>query len=132
MDEAGQASTDNRSSNPVGCVERRNLMNSKLQLFVYPAIAALALAAAVAAHAESPTVDDTATQAWSQTKTRDQVTADGVEQRPRRAGAKRMQRGIAETLCAQLDAVVVERDPADRGEGIVCRRLRDGDEELHS
>jgi len=49
---------------------------NKLSQFVYPAIAVLSLAAAVAAHAETPTVDDTATQAWSQTKTRAQVQAE--------------------------------------------------------
>jgi len=75
MDEAGQASTDNKVLNPVGCIER-NLMNSKLQLLVYPAIAALSLMAAVSAHAESPTIDTSATQTWSQTKTRDQVNAE--------------------------------------------------------
>ena len=80
MDEAGQASTDNKVLNPVGCIEG-NLMNSKLQLFVYPLVAALSLAAAVSAHAESPTVDDTATQVWSQTKTRDQVNAELLQAR---------------------------------------------------
>lgn len=44
--------------------------------FVYPAVALLSLAAAVTAHAESPTPDDSATMAFTQTKTRDQVQAE--------------------------------------------------------
>ena len=80
MDEAGQASTDNLVHQPVGCVER-NLMNSKLQLLVYPAIAALSLVAAVAAHAESPTLDSSASQSWSETKTREQVYAELLQAR---------------------------------------------------
>lgn len=43
---------------------------------VYPAVALLSLAAAVAAHAESPTPDHYATMAFEQTKTRDQVQAE--------------------------------------------------------
>lgn len=54
---------------------------SKLHYFVYPAVAALSLAAALAAHAETPTVDNTATQVWSQTKTRDQVRAELAQAR---------------------------------------------------
>jgi len=49
----------------------------KLSPFVvYPLIAVFSLAAAVAAHAESPTVDDSATQVWSQTKSRAHVQAE--------------------------------------------------------
>ena len=44
--------------------------------FAYPAIALLSLAAAFSAHAESPTRDDGATQAWTSTKTRAQVQAE--------------------------------------------------------
>lgn len=56
-------------------------MKSQLKPFVYPASAALSLAAAVSAHAESPTVDDTAAQVWSQTKTRDQVRSELLQAR---------------------------------------------------
>ena len=48
---------------------------------VYPVVAMLSLAAAVAAHAESPTVDTSATQAWSQTATRAQVQAELTQAR---------------------------------------------------
>ena len=54
---------------------------NKLTLIVYPIVAVLSLAAAVAAHAESPTRDDSATQAWAQTKTRSQVQAELVQAR---------------------------------------------------
>lgn len=46
------------------------------QRFAYPLIAVLSMGAAFAAHAESPTVDVSATQVWSQTKTRAQVQAE--------------------------------------------------------
>ena len=51
-------------------------MNANIRSFAYPVIVALSLGAAFAAHAESPTVDDTATQVWAQAKTRDQVKAE--------------------------------------------------------
>lgn len=51
-------------------------MNKSLRQMVYPLVTVLSLAAAFAAHAESPTPDDTATQVWSQTKTRAQVQAE--------------------------------------------------------
>jgi hypothetical protein len=54
---------------------------NKLNLFAYPAIVVLSLVAAVAAHAESPTVDDSATQVWKQTKTRAQVQAELAQAR---------------------------------------------------
>lgn len=49
---------------------------SKLQLFVYPVVAAVSLAAAMAAHAEGPLVDIGATQASAQGKTRAEVKAE--------------------------------------------------------
>lgn len=49
---------------------------NKLSTIAYPAIVVLSLAAAFAAHAETPTIDDTATQVWTQTKTRAQVQAE--------------------------------------------------------
>ena len=51
-------------------------MKIQLSLIVYPAIVALSLVAAVSAHAESPTLDDTSRQAWSQTKTGEQVRTE--------------------------------------------------------
>jgi len=72
MDDAGQASTD--GSNPTGCLEG-NFMNT-IQRLAYPLIAVLSLGAAFAAHAESPTPDDSATQVWSQTKSRAQVQVE--------------------------------------------------------
>jgi hypothetical protein len=42
----------------------------------YPLVTLLALGAAFAAHAESPTVDNSAQQVWQQTKSRDQVQAE--------------------------------------------------------
>jgi hypothetical protein len=51
-------------------------MNTALRNFVYPVIVALSLGAAFAVRAESPTADDTATQVWTQAKTRDQVKAE--------------------------------------------------------
>ena len=56
-------------------------MKSQLSFIVYPAIVVLSLAAAVTAHAESPTVDESASQSWSQTKTRDQVHAELLQAR---------------------------------------------------
>ncbi len=47
-----------------------------IQRLAYPLIAVLSMGAAFAAHAESPTADDSATQVWSQTKTRAQVQAE--------------------------------------------------------
>ena len=49
---------------------------NKLNRLAYPLVAMLSLAAAFSAHAESPTVDNTASQAFTQTKTRDQVQAE--------------------------------------------------------
>lgn len=64
---------------------------NKLSAIAYPAIAILSLAAAFAAHAESPTVDDAATQVWSSTynplalakslKSRDGVRAEALAAR---------------------------------------------------
>lgn len=54
---------------------------NKLNRLAYPLITVLSMAAAFAAHAESPTVDDSATQVWSQTKTRAQVQAELVQAR---------------------------------------------------
>lgn len=54
---------------------------TKLSTIAYPAIALLSLAAAFAAHAESPTVDDSAAQVWAQTKTRAQVQAELLQAR---------------------------------------------------
>ncbi len=48
---------------------------------VYPLVALMSLGAAFAAHAESPTVDNSATQAWTQTKSRGQVQAELVQAR---------------------------------------------------
>jgi hypothetical protein len=50
-------------------------MNS-IKSLVYPVVALLAIASAVTAHAETPTPDDSATQAWAQVKTRPQVQAE--------------------------------------------------------
>lgn len=52
-----------------------------LKSLVYPAVALLSLAAAVTAHAESPTPDNSATVAFTQTKTRDQVQAELFQSR---------------------------------------------------
>ncbi len=51
-------------------------MNKSLRQMVYPLVTVLSLGAAFAAHAESPTPDNSATQVWSQTKTRAQVQAE--------------------------------------------------------
>lgn len=51
-------------------------MKNTLSAIAYPVVATLSLSAAVSAHAESPTIDNTATQVWSQTKSRDQVRAE--------------------------------------------------------
>ena len=56
-------------------------MKSQLSFVVYPAIVALSLVAAAAAHAESPTLDDSAVQAWEQTKSRDQVRSELLQAR---------------------------------------------------
>lgn len=48
---------------------------------VYPVVTLLALGAAFAAHAESPTVDNSAQQVWQQTKSRDQVQAELMQAR---------------------------------------------------
>ena len=52
-----------------------------LNRFAYPLVAVLSLAAAVSAHAESPTRDDSAALAWTQTKTRAEVQAELVKAR---------------------------------------------------
>lgn len=49
---------------------------NKLQLFVYPAVAALSLVAAMSAHAEGPLVDIGTTQATTQGKSRAEVKAE--------------------------------------------------------
>jgi hypothetical protein len=74
MDEAGQASTDRTPFHMSDALKER-IMN-KLQLIAYPAIAALSIVAAFAAHADSITPDDSTTQVWAHTKTRDQVKAE--------------------------------------------------------
>jgi hypothetical protein len=51
-------------------------MTKTLRQFAYPLVTVLALGAAFAAHAESPTIDDSATQVWASTKTRAQVQAE--------------------------------------------------------
>lgn len=51
-------------------------MTKTLRQFAYPLVTVLALGAAFAAHAESPTPDDSATQVWASTKTRAQVQAE--------------------------------------------------------
>lgn len=56
-------------------------MKSRLTFVVYPAIVALSLVAAVSAHAESPTRDDSAKQVWSQTKTSEQVRSELLQAR---------------------------------------------------
>lgn len=43
---------------------------------VYPAVVLLSLVAAVTAHAESPTADDSATMVFAQAKSRDQVQTE--------------------------------------------------------
>jgi hypothetical protein len=80
MGGAGQASTAFEGPQPPGCLEGSQV-KSQLSFVVYPAIIALSLAAAVSAHAESPTVDDSVSQQWSQTKTRDQVQAELLQAR---------------------------------------------------
>jgi hypothetical protein len=49
---------------------------NKLQLFVYPVVAAISLAAALSAHAAGPLVDIGTTQAAAQGKTRAEVKAE--------------------------------------------------------
>ena len=57
-------------------------MNANLRNFAYPVIVALSLGAAFAAHAAGDiTPDDTASQKWSVTKTRDQVKSELVAAR---------------------------------------------------
>jgi len=54
---------------------------NKLNLLTYPLVTLLALFSASAALAESPTLDDTATQVWAQTKTRSAVQAELMQAR---------------------------------------------------
>ena len=56
-------------------------MKNQLRFVVYPAIVVLSLAAAVSAHAESPTMDETSRQVWAQTKTSDQVRSELLQAR---------------------------------------------------
>ncbi|HZF78566.1 MAG TPA: DUF4148 domain-containing protein, partial [Rubrivivax sp.] len=56
-------------------------MKNQLSFIVYPAIVVLSLAAAVSAHAESPTLDDTSRQVWAQSKTSDQVRSELLQAR---------------------------------------------------
>lgn len=49
---------------------------NKLNRLAYPLVALLSVAAAVSAHAESPSRDDSATQVWTATKTRAQVQTE--------------------------------------------------------
>jgi len=54
---------------------------NKLHFYAYPLVTLLAIAAAVVAHAETPTPDTTASQVWSQTKTVAQVQQERAEAR---------------------------------------------------
>jgi hypothetical protein len=54
---------------------------NKIQSLAYPAVALLSLAIAVSAHAESPTVDQSASQVWAQAKSRTQVQAELAQAR---------------------------------------------------
>ena len=54
---------------------------NKLNRIVYPLIALLSVAAAMSAHAESPTRDDGLTQVWTSTKTRAQVLTELAQAR---------------------------------------------------
>ena len=56
-------------------------MKSQLTFIVYPAIVALSVVAAVSAHAESPTLDNTSKQAWSETRTSEQVRTELLQAR---------------------------------------------------
>jgi transcriptional regulator GlxA family with amidase domain len=80
MDNAGNASTDGLALSTQPDATKELIMN-KLTVLVYPLVALMSLAAAVAAHAESPTVDNSASQVWNQTKTRAQVQAELVAAR---------------------------------------------------
>jgi hypothetical protein len=79
MDDAGYASADRRSFHLPGC-HKEPTMNSRSTLTA-SLVAAVALAAAGAAYADDPTLDDSATQSWSQTKSRAQVQAELVQAR---------------------------------------------------
>lgn len=72
MDNAGQASTDRRSSHLLGCHKETNM--TKLNLLAYPLVAVLSLAAAGTAFADDPTPDHTA--AVPSLKTRSQVQSE--------------------------------------------------------
>jgi hypothetical protein len=74
MDNAGQASTDRRSVNPLGC-DKEPIMK-KLNLLAYPLVAALSLVAAGAAFADDITPDNTATVPMIDAKSRDQVQSE--------------------------------------------------------
>jgi Domain of unknown function (DUF4148) len=77
MDNAGNASTDGLALSTQPDANKELIMN-KLIVLAYPLVALMSLAAAVAAHAESPTLDNTTSQVWNQTKTRAQVQAELV------------------------------------------------------
>lgn len=77
MDEAGHASTDKRSFNPLGC--NKEITMKKLSFIAYPALVALSMLAAVAAHAENPSIDTSAQQ--KSTQTRAQVQAELAQAR---------------------------------------------------
>lgn len=79
--EAGQASTGSKSPHSPDASSKEINVKSHLHLVAYPAIVVLSLAAAMTAHAESPTADDSATQVWSQTKTSEQVRAELMQAR---------------------------------------------------
>jgi hypothetical protein len=74
MDEAGQASTDCTVLPPSDALKESLMF--KFSCLVYPAVALLSLAAAVSANAQEIMPDDSATQVWSVTKTRDTVKAE--------------------------------------------------------
>ena len=81
MDNAGHASTDRRSSNPLGC-DKETQMNS-IQRFAFPAVAVLSLAAAGTAFAGTTYHGDAAviSPAAQSTVTRAQVQAELVQAR---------------------------------------------------
>jgi len=80
MDNAGQASTDRRSWNPLGCDKEPIMKNLKIQFLAYPVIAVLSVLAASAAFAQGEYVAD-GSAANQSLKTRDQVRAELVQAR---------------------------------------------------
>jgi hypothetical protein len=106
MDEAGHASTDCTVLPPSDALKEFQMF--KLSCLVYPAVALLSLAAAVSAHAQEITPDDSATQVWVHTKTRAEVVSE--------LAAARADKSLGKPWSREYNPALSYRTVSDRAE----------------